>query len=50
MAPSLLRRRLSGLALAGSLALLPSEAGALPLFDLERLAACRVNAPRRGRE
>ena len=39
MAPSPLRRLLSALALAGSLALLPSAAGALPLFDPDRQAA-----------
>jgi hypothetical protein len=35
MAPRVLRRRLSGAALAG-LALLPTAAGALPLFDRNR--------------
>jgi hypothetical protein len=36
MSPHTLRRRLFGLVLA-SLALLPAAAGALPLFDRERL-------------
>lgn len=36
MAPRPLRRRLSGLILAGSLALLPTAAGALPLFNTDR--------------
>jgi hypothetical protein len=36
MSPHTLRRRLSGVVLA-SLALLPAAAGALPLFDRERL-------------
>jgi hypothetical protein len=44
MAPRSLRRRLSSAALIGSLALLPTAAGALPLFNLDRQAAIHEEA------
>jgi hypothetical protein len=44
MAPRSLRRRLSGVVIAGSLALLPTVAGALPLFNADRQAVIHEEA------